>query len=238
MDKKEFIFMRRITEKGWSDEQNVSDQEETKLNTRTGFGNTTIPPKEQIELFRKLRAMDCDTQEYIKLREKLVLANLALVDKVIKDKVNLSSIGIAYEELQSYGWEGLITAVDRFDPERGFSFSTFAYPYIRKFLQRAIADVAYSFTTTPDSVADMRKYKAIVEDLTFTNDGRKPSLEEVASRGGWSQKKAKELSLTNYYAISLDNAWTDSEGGGRPKAFMNTFLTQLRMYPVRSNRKT
>lgn len=204
--------MQKSWEKGWPDETEYKIPDEPEQNTRIDYGQYFIPPKEQEKLFRRLRQMDRDSEEYRNLKNDLIMANLKLVYKVINDTVNLSSSALQVDELLSYGVEGLYAAIDRYDPERG-RFSTVAYNHIRMELQSAIGEIGYSFSVTAGKAREIRKYYAIVEKLTNENFGVAPTLEEVAEEAGWSMKKTIELSQTNFFALSLDEKWSQNADG-------------------------
>jgi len=78
------------------------------------------------------------SQQRLRLRNRLVLANLGLVHRVAAAQQGKGQLG--YEDLVSVGCIGLIKAIERFDPSRGLSLSTVAVPFIRGAMQHEERD--------------------------------------------------------------------------------------------------
>jgi RNA polymerase primary sigma factor len=97
---------------------------------RIGRGRL-LAKEEELTLARQARAGDEDT------RRRLVEKNLRLVVSVAK---RYRGMGLPFEELIQEGNIGLMTAVERFDPEMGDRFSTYATWWVRQAIGRAIAD--------------------------------------------------------------------------------------------------
>lgn len=85
------------------------------------------------------------------------------------------------EDLVQVALVGLVNAVDRFDPERGLSFSTFAVPTIEGELRRHFRDKTWAIHVTRRLKDDARRVASAVDDLTATL-GRAPTVAEIAAR--------------------------------------------------------
>ena len=90
--------------------------------------------KEQEELFKLFKL----TKDPV-IREQLIIGNMRLAAYVAY-KMN-ASFGFDINELQSYAYEGLIEAIDKFNPNREYKFSTYAYTYIRGYILNGIAEL-------------------------------------------------------------------------------------------------
>ena len=95
-----------------------------------GQGNL-LTHKEEIDLSLRAKAGD------VRARQRLIEKNLRLVVSVAK---KYRGYGLPFEDLIQEGNIGLMKAVEKFDPDRGFRFSTYATWWIRQAVQRAVAD--------------------------------------------------------------------------------------------------
>ena len=110
-------------------------------------------------------------------RDHLTSANLRLVVSVAKKYVNR---GMGLLDLVQEGNAGLIRAVDKFEYERGFKFSTYATWWIRQAVQRGLADQARTIRIPVHMVETMARVTRVTRDLTATL-GREPTSEEIAA---------------------------------------------------------
>lgn len=94
-------------------------------------------PKHNQHLLSQLHHCRCP-QQRLRLRNRLVMANLGLVHRVAATQQPKGQL--AYEDLVSVGCIGLIKAIERFDPQRGLSLSTVAVPFIRGAMQHEERD--------------------------------------------------------------------------------------------------
>lgn len=109
-------------------------------------------------------------------RNKMIESNLRLVVKIARHYCNR---GLAFLDLIEEGNLGLMTAVDKFDPERGFRFSTYATWWIRQTIERAIMNQSRTVRLPIHVVKELNIYLRAAKKLTQELD-HKPTPEEVA----------------------------------------------------------
>src|SRR3954463_7174124 len=139
--------------------------------------------EEEIELGRKAREGD-ETA-----RSKLIEKNLRLVIPVAK---KYRGMGPAFGELIQEGNLGLMRAVDKFDPEKGFRFSTYATWWVRQAVQRAVADKGRTIRVPVHMTEKIRKMARTYNDLSAEFE-REPTDEEVAERLEWTVDEGRDV---------------------------------------------
>ncbi len=149
------------------------------------------------ELFAKLRASD-----EAELREYLIERHEGLVRHVAKAYQESTE---SYEDILSVGREGLINAVDRFDPERGTKFATFAVPTIRGEIQRYFRDQTWGIHV-PRRIQELSTIARQAREALTQQQGRAPTYSEIAMKLGVAEEELIEAVEVGrqYDLISLD----------------------------------
>ena len=167
--------------------------------------------QQEISLSKRARAGDQ------RARKELVERNLRLVVSVAK---RYRGMGLPFEDLIQEGNLGLVRAVEKFDPERGYRLSTYVTWWIRQAIGRAVADKGRTIRIPVHAGERIRKTIRTSNELS-AELGRDPTDEEVAQRLGWKLEQVRDAKeATSHAPTSLNGPLGPGEEGSELGEFV------------------
>ena len=169
-----------------------------------------VASQQKLESFQKagktlsseeMRDLNNKVEKGILARDMLIESNLRLVVSIAKRYLNR---GLPFLDLIQEGNMGLIKAVYKFDPTKGFKFSTYATWWIRQSITRAIADQGRTIRIPVHMVETINKLMRITRKLT-QEKRREPTPEEIAAEMKISVEKVQQIQKIAQEPISIDS---------------------------------
>ncbi len=142
-----------------------------------------LSPSEEIRLSRLALKGDADA------RRKLIVSNLRLVVSIAKKYLYY---GLPLQDLIEEGNIGLMKAADRYDPERGCKFSTYATWWIRQAVTRSLSNQGRTVRVPVYITDNVARYKKVAEEL-YIKSGRQPEVDEMAKALALTEREVLKL---------------------------------------------
>jgi RNA polymerase primary sigma factor len=170
---------------------------------RIGKGKL-LTPREERELSRRAKAGDGRAR-------RLIEKNLRLVVSVAK---KYRGYGLPFEDLIQEGNIGLMKAVEKFDPEKGFRFSTYVTWWIRQAVGRAVSDKGRTIRLPVHMGEKVRKVDRVTGELS-AELRREPTEGELVERLDWTVEQVRDVKGTTPDAASLSKPVSSQDGSSR-----------------------
>lgn len=162
-----------------------------------------LSPVDERTLAQRIQAGDMEAKNL------LARANLRLVVSIAKKYVGRSA-DLTLLDLIQEGNLGLFKAVEKFEWEKGYKFSTYATWWIRQAITRALADQSRTIRIPVHMVETISKYKQVVRRLS-QDLGREPLAEEVATEMGLEVEKIYNIKNIDHDTVSLEKSIGDDD---------------------------
>jgi len=182
------------------------------------IGFSPLLTAEEEVYFARRSLKGCDAS-----RKRMIVSNLRLVVKIAR---RYNNRGLALLDLIEEGNLGLIRAVEKFDPERGFRFSTYATWWIRQTIERAIMNQTRTIRLPIHVVKELNVYLRAARELSQKLD-HEPTAEEIASALDKPVEDVTKMLRLNERITSVDTPI----GGENDKALLDILADEKEFGP-------
>ncbi len=162
-----------------------------------------LTPEDELKISKRARRGNAEA------RKMMIRSNLRLVVNIAK---KYSFLGVPITDLIEEGNIGLMHSVKKFEPSKGYRFSTYAAWWIRQYITRAIANQSKTIRVPVYLTETITKWKRVTEKLT-QKFGRTPSVQEIAKSMRITVKKARRLSEVVTRTTSLHKPIGEDSSG-------------------------
>ncbi|MHC4975363.1 MAG: RNA polymerase sigma factor RpoD [Planctomycetota bacterium] len=163
--------------------------------------------EEPEDLYDRVKNLDTVFWEYEQAKRDLSAGNLRLVVSIAKKYRNR---GLSFLDIIQEGNTGLMRAVDKYEYQRGYKFSTYATWWIRQAITRAIADHARTIRIPVHMIETMSKLRTIQKHI-LQETGQEPTMEELAIRASMPVAEVQRVMKIGRHPVSLDRPVGESE---------------------------